>query len=65
MKHPRQKASIKKLIILGRGSGQCARLLVRRSEFKPADIYSIFCKKIVFEKNKNKQKEAGVGPFKS
>ena len=28
-----------------------------------ADIYS-FSVKFVFEKNENKQKEAGVGPFK-
>ena len=28
----------------------------------PAEVY-IFSVKFVFEKNKNKQKEAGVGPF--
>ena len=28
-----------------------------------AEAYSFFCK-FVFEKNKNKQKEAWVGPFK-
>ena len=29
----------------------------------PADVYNFFCKMVV-EKNENKQKEAGVGPFK-
>ena len=29
----------------------------------PAEAYSFFCKKIVFEKSKNNQKEAGVDPF--
>ena len=28
----------------------------------PAEAYCFFCK-IVFEKNENKQKEAGVGPL--
>ena len=28
----------------------------------PAEVYNFFCKNIV-EKNENKQKEAGVGPF--
>ena len=28
----------------------------------PAEVYNFFCK-IVVEKNENKQKEAGVGPF--
>ena len=28
----------------------------------PAEVYNFFCK-IVVEKNKNKQKEAGVGPI--
>ena len=29
----------------------------------PAEVYKFFCK-IVVEKTENKQKEAGVGPFK-
>ena len=28
----------------------------------PAEAYSFFCN-VVFEKNENKQKEAGVGPL--
>ena len=28
----------------------------------PAEVYNFFCK-IVVEKNENKQKEAGIGPF--
>ena len=30
----------------------------------PAEAYSFFSVKLVLEKNENKQKEAGVGPFK-
>ena len=47
---------------MGRGSGQCARLLLRRSEFESRWSLQFFCN-IVFEKNENKQKEAGVGPL--
>ena len=43
-------------------SGQRARLLLRQSEFKSRWGLQFFCK-IVLEKNENKQKEAGVGPF--
>ena len=42
--------------------GRRARLLLRRSEFESRWILHIISK-IVFEKNENKQKEAGVGPF--
>ena len=43
-------------------SGQRARLLLRWSEFESRWGLQFFCK-IVIEKNENKQKEAGVGPF--
>ena len=43
-------------------SGQRARLLLRQSEFESRWGLQFFCK-IVIEKNENKQKEAGVGPF--
>ena len=29
----------------------------------PAEIYNFFCKIVVEKNGKNKQKEAGVGPF--
>ena len=44
-------------------SGQRARLLLRQSEFDSRCSLQFYCK-IVVEKNKNKQKEVGVGPFK-
>ena len=31
----------------------------------PAEAYSLFSEKFVFKKNENKQREAGVGPFKN
>ena len=43
---------------VGRGGGG----LLRRSEFESHWSLQFFCK-IVFERNKNKQKEAGVGPL--
>ena len=53
--------------MLGRGGGQVVSMLAFYSDdpsLNLAVVYS-FSVKIVFEKNKNKQKEAGVGPFKS
>ena len=47
------------------GGGQVDSMLAFYSDntsFDPAEVYS-FSVKFVFEKNKNKQKEAGVGPF--
>ena len=44
-------------------SGQNARLLLRRSELKPRWRQQFFSVSFVIEKNENKQKEAGVGPF--
>ena len=44
-------------------SSQRARLLLRQSEFESRWGLQFFCK-IVTEKNENKQKEAGLGPFK-
>ena len=44
-------------------TGQCARLLIQRSEFKSRRNYSFFSVKIVFKKNETKQKEAVSGPF--
>ena len=52
--------------MLGRGGGQVVSMLAFYSDdpsLNLAVVYS-FSVKIVFEKNKNKQKEAGVGPFK-
>ena len=49
-----------KKIILGRSGGQ----VVRRSKIESHWSLQIFSVKCVFEKNKNKQKEAGVGPLK-
>ena len=49
----------------GRGGGQVVSVLAFYSDnpsSNPADAYS-FSVQIVFEKNENKQKEAGVGPF--
>ena len=43
-------------------SGQHSRLLLWRSEFESRwSLQFLFCK--LFEKNENKQKEAGDGPF--
>ena len=50
----------------GRGGGLVVSVLAfyyRRSEFDSRRSLQFFCK-IVAVKNKNKQKEAGVGPFK-
>ena len=43
-------------------SGQHALLLLQQSEFESRWGLQFFCI-IVVEKNENKQKEAGVGPF--
>ena len=43
-------------------SGQRAHLLLRQSEFE-SHLSQLFFVKIVVEKNENKSKEAGVGPF--
>ena len=53
------------LIGLGRDGGLVVSMLAFYSNDPssiPAEVYNFFCK-IVVEKNKNKQKEAGVGPF--
>jgi len=47
---------------IGRGGVQHARLLLQQSEFESRWSLQFFCK-FVFEKNVNKQKEAGVRPF--
>ena len=50
---------------MGGGGGQVVSVLAYYSDnpsSDPADVYS-FLLKFVFEKNKNKQKEAGVGPL--
>ena len=44
-------------------SGQPACLLLRRSEFESRRRLIFFSVKVVFEKNKNKQKEYVFGPF--
>ena len=49
---------------LGRGR-QVVNVLALYSDdpsSNPTEVYS-FAVKFVFEKNKNKQKEAGIGPF--
>ena len=54
-----------KIIKLGRGRGQVVSVLAFYSDdpsSNPTEAYS-FSVKFVFEKNKNKQKEAGVGPL--
>ena len=43
--------------------GQPACLLFRSSEFESRRSLQFFFYKIVFEKNENKQNEAGVGQF--
>ena len=50
---------------LGRGIDQVVSVLAFYSDdlsSNPAEAYSFFCN-IVFEKNENKQKEAGVSPL--
>ena len=50
---------------MGRGGGQVVSVLSFYSDdpsSNPAEAY-IFTVKFVFEKNENKQKEAGVGAF--
>ena len=50
---------------MGRGGGLVVSVLAFYSDEPssiPAEVYIFFCK-IVVEKNENKQKEAGVGPF--
>ena len=50
---------------MGRGGGLVVSMLPFYSDDPisiPADVYNFFCKMVV-EKNENKQKEAGVGPF--
>ena len=52
--------------IQGRGGGQVVSVLTFYSDdpsLNPAEAYSFFLLKCVLEKNENKQKEAGVGPF--
>ena len=49
----------------GRGGSQVVSVLAFYSDdpsSNPAEAYSFFCK-IVFEKNKNEQKEAGLAHF--
>ena len=49
----------------GRGGGLVVSVLAFYSDdpsLIPAEVYNFFCK-IVVEKNENKQKEAGIGPF--
>ena len=49
----------------GRGGGLVVSVLAFYSNdpsLIPAEVYNFFCK-IVVEKNENKQKEAGIGPF--
>ena len=45
-------------------SGQRARLLLWRSEFESRSSLQFISIKFVFDANENKQKEAGVGPYK-
>ena len=51
---------------MGRGGGQVVRVLALYFDdprSNPADTYSFFSVKFAFEKNENKQKEAGIDPF--
>ena len=48
---------------VGGWNGKQARLQFRQYEFKACLCLQFFCK-FDAEKNKNKQKEAGVGPLK-
>ena len=50
-----------KVLPLWCSSGQRARLLFQQSEFESRFRLHFFCK-MLFEKNENIQKEAGVGP---
>ena len=43
--------------------GQCAHLVLQRSEFESREVYSIYSVKLL-EKNENKQKESGMVHFK-
>ena len=55
----------KSLHKLGRDGGLVVSVLAFYSDdpsLIPVEVYNFFCKNIV-EKNENKQKEAGVGPF--
>ena len=57
-----------KFVVVGRGGGQVVSVLAFYSDDpspNPVVAYNFFCIKFVFEKNENKQKEAGVGPFKN
>ena len=50
---------------MGRGNGQVVSVCAFYSDdpsSNPSEAYSFFCK-IVFEKNENKQKEAGIITF--
>ena len=54
-----------KISLQGCGGGLVVSVLAFYSDDPssiPAEVYNFFCK-IVVEKNKNKQKEAGVGPI--
>ena len=56
---------VKNLDLVGRGGGRVVSMLAVYSvklSSNPAEAYS-FLVKFVFEKNKNKQEEARVGPF--
>ena len=56
---------VKNLDLVGRGGGRVVSMLAVYSvklSSNPAEAYSFFVK-FVFEKNKNKQEEARVGPF--
>ena len=59
------KMSVLKMNAKSRGGGLVVSVLAFYSDDPssiPAEVYNFFCKNIV-EKNENKQKEAGVGPF--
>ena len=61
-----QLACLKRMTSFGPcwwSSGQHARLLLWRSELESRWSLQFISVKFVFEKNENKQKEAGVGPF--
>ena len=51
---------------LGRGGGQVVSVFAYYSKnlVRIPLTSTVYSAKFVFEKNKNKQKEAGVGPFK-
>ena len=53
-------------VLRGRGGGEVVRVLAFDSDdpsSNPAEANSFFSVKFVFDKNKSKQKVAGVGPF--